>query len=72
MKFRSTSSAVATVLGAVTCIVLLAILASCGGGGSDPTDAQAKFDLRKSVVHPPGLVEPHLLKTVLLEFPAAP
>jgi hypothetical protein len=33
MRFRSTSSAVATVLGVVTCIVLLAILAGFGGGG---------------------------------------
>ena len=43
MKFRSTSSAVSSVLGAIACIVLLAYLASCGGGGSDPADSQPPF-----------------------------
>ncbi|MEO8065051.1 MAG: DUF4382 domain-containing protein [Pseudomonadota bacterium] len=43
MKFRSTSSTIATALGAVTCIVLFAILASCGGGSSDSADSQPQL-----------------------------
>jgi len=35
MKFRSTLTAVGSVLGAVACIVALAFLASCGGGDAD-------------------------------------
>jgi hypothetical protein len=35
MKFRSTFAAVGSVLGAVACIIALAFLAACGGGGSD-------------------------------------
>src|SRR5262245_14803252 len=38
------SVAVGSVLGAVTCILVLAMLAACGGGGSDPGSmAQSQF-----------------------------
>src|SRR5688572_9565373 len=42
MSRKSPSAAAATVLGLVTCIVLLAYLAACGGGGSDSA-AQPQF-----------------------------
>jgi hypothetical protein len=39
MNNRSTSAAVGKVLGAVTCIVVLAYLAACGGGGGSSEDS---------------------------------
>jgi len=39
MNIRSTSVAVGKVLGAVTCIVVLAYLAACGGGGGSSGDS---------------------------------
>jgi hypothetical protein len=39
MNDRSTSAAVGKVLGAVTCIIVLAYLAACGGGGGSSEDS---------------------------------
>jgi hypothetical protein len=39
MNDRSTSAAIGKVLGAVTCIVVLAYLAACGGGGGPSEDS---------------------------------
>ena len=41
MNKRSSSAAVGLVLGAVACIVLLAILAACGGGGGSGDGTEA-------------------------------
>src|SRR6185503_14700047 len=43
MNLRSPSAAAGSVLLAIACVCLLAFLASCGGGGSDPMGSQPKF-----------------------------
>jgi hypothetical protein len=43
MSRKSPSAAAATVLSLIACIVLLAYLAACGGGGSDSPSAQPQF-----------------------------